>query len=358
VAGHDELFANRACPLALGVADQLTEQRIEMEVVPGIHRIESILGPRPFSQYLLAGERLILVDTGIVFTPEEVILPFLGQLGRRPGDLDLVLITHADVDHFGGNAAIRRAAPRTLFGAHVADVDWIGDQDRIFRERYGWYAAHGPQVDYDEETWRWLREAVGPDVPIDIGFRGGERLRVGPSLAVEILHLPGHSPGHIGLWEPASRTAIITDAALGAGLHDTAGEVIQPPPYFDIAGYVRTLQSLVDLRPTRLLTAHFPIIEGPAVDAFLNESLAFVERSRQAVRDALRTAGELSLAELFLAANPGLGPFTAMPNELCGPLRAHLQELVASEEAIVVDMSAPPRWYWRESSAADRASRT
>jgi glyoxylase-like metal-dependent hydrolase (beta-lactamase superfamily II) len=328
-----------------------------MEVVPGIYRIESILGPRPFSQYLLAGERLILVDTGIVSTPDEVILPFLDQLGRSPGDLDLVLITHADVDHFGGNAAVRRAAPRALFGAHVADVGWIGDQDRIFRERYGWYAAHGPQVDYDVETWRWLREAVGPDVPIDLGLRGGERLRVGPSLSFEILHLPGHSPGHIGIWEPASRTAIITDAALGAGLHDMAGAVIQPSPYFDIAGYERTLQSLLVLRPARLLTAHFPIIEGPAVDDFLNESLAFVERSRQAVRDALRAAGELTLAELFQAVNRELGPFTAMPNELCGPLRAHLQELVASGDAIAVDTPAPPRWRWRDAPAADRAPR-
>ena len=32
-----------------------------MEVAPGIHRIESILGPRPFSQYLVRGERTLLV---------------------------------------------------------------------------------------------------------------------------------------------------------------------------------------------------------------------------------------------------------------------------------------------------------
>ena len=36
------------------------------EVAPGIYRIESILGPRPFAQYLLRDERSLLVDTGIV----------------------------------------------------------------------------------------------------------------------------------------------------------------------------------------------------------------------------------------------------------------------------------------------------
>ena len=77
-----------------------------MEVAPGIHRIESVLGPRPFSQYLLRDERALLVDTGVKETPAEVILPFLD--GVQP---DLVLNTHADVDHYGGNAAIKDAAP-------------------------------------------------------------------------------------------------------------------------------------------------------------------------------------------------------------------------------------------------------
>ena len=40
-----------------------------MEVAPGIHRIESVLGPRPFSQYLLRDERTLLVDTGVKETP-------------------------------------------------------------------------------------------------------------------------------------------------------------------------------------------------------------------------------------------------------------------------------------------------
>ena len=59
-----------------------------MEVAPGIHRIESVLGPRPFSQYLLRGERTLLVDTGVKETPGEVILPWLASAGIDPGELD------------------------------------------------------------------------------------------------------------------------------------------------------------------------------------------------------------------------------------------------------------------------------
>src|SRR5215210_8526778 len=111
------------------------------EVASGIYRIESILGPRPFAQYLLRDERTLLVDTGIMSTPDEVILPAFQELGLDPADLDYVLISHADVDHFGGNASIRAAAPRAIVCAHVADCEWIGDRERILRERYGWYAG-------------------------------------------------------------------------------------------------------------------------------------------------------------------------------------------------------------------------
>ena len=313
-----------------------------MEVEPGIHRIESILGPRPFSQYLLRGERTLLVDTGVAETPEDVILPYLGSVGLDPADLDFVLDTHADVDHFGGNAAIRERAPGAVFCAHAADVAWIEDRERILRERYGWYASH--DVDYAPEVKDWLRDALGPDVPVDLRLVGGETFRLGPELVVEVLHLPGHSPGHVGLWEPTSGTAIITDAALGAGLLDMEGNVISPPPYFDVAAYEGSVRLLRELSPRRLLTAHYEVMEGEEATRFLEESAAFVERARRAVSEALAEHGELNLRGLLEAANPELGPFTVMENELAGTLRAHVRQLVAAGQAEEVPGSTPATW--------------
>jgi glyoxylase-like metal-dependent hydrolase (beta-lactamase superfamily II) len=314
------------------------------EVAPGIYRIESILGPRPFAQYLLREERSLLVDTGIISTPDEAILPAFKDLGLDPADLDYVLISHADVDHFGGNAAIRAAAPRAIVCAHVADCDWIGDREQILRERYGWYAAHGPDADYDADSKDWLRQAMGPDVPVDLHLVGGEVFRLGPRLSVEVLHLPGHSPGHVGLWDPASRSAIITDAALGAGLLNNEGEVIHPPPYMLLAEYEATIGRLQRLAPERLLTAHYAVMEGEAIDRFLAESLAFVARVRAAIEAATETSGEVTIAGLLSALNPVLGPFTSMTNELCGPIRAHLQELVAHGRIEEVAGRQPPVW--------------
>jgi glyoxylase-like metal-dependent hydrolase (beta-lactamase superfamily II) len=292
-----------------------------MEVAPGIHRIESVLGPRPFSQYLLRDERSLLFDTGVRETPAEVILPFLD--GLQP---DLVLNSHADVDHYGGNASIMEAAPGALLLAHELDVPWIESTELILRERYHWYEPYG--LSYEPDALVWLREALGPDTPVDMHLRAGERIRLGPELTVEVLHLPGHTSGHIGLWDPASRTAIVMDAVLGRGLLDLDGKVIHPPPYFEIEPYLETARRLQALAPERLLTAHYDVMEGAEVDRFLADTIAFVKDAERVTETALADAGELSLAELFALANPQLGPFTSMANELAGPLRAHLRSLV------------------------------
>jgi glyoxylase-like metal-dependent hydrolase (beta-lactamase superfamily II) len=296
-----------------------------MEVAPGIHRIESILGPRPFAQYLLREERTLLVDTGTKETPADVILPFLQERGVDPEQLDLVLISHADVDHFGGNAAIRAAARRALVCAHEADAPLIESRELILRERYGWYQRFG--VGYPAETLSWLADAMGPDTPVDVRLRGGETIRLGPTLSVEVLHLPGHSAGHLGLWEPRSRTAIVLDAAMARGLLDTEGVVIHPPPVPFVADYERSAMLLQELRPERLLTAHFDVIEGDAVARFLDETIAFVAAVRDAVREALAGDPAITLAALLARADPELGPFTSMRNELAATLRGALEEL-------------------------------
>ena len=317
------------------------------EVAPGIFRIESVLGPRPFAQYLLRGERTMLVDTGVAETPDAVILPALRSLGLDPAALDYVLVSHADADHFGGNARIREEAPRAVFCAHAADAAWVGDRARIIRERYGWYADHGPEADYDDATKAWQHAAMGPDVPVDLHLAGGERFRLGPDLTVEVLHLPGHTAGHLGLWDPVSRTAIVTDAVLASGLFDLEGAVIHPPPYFEVAGYEASARQLQTLAPARLLTAHYAAIEGNAVGAFLAETIAFVERVRGATHGELIAAEQATLGQLLARLNPQLGPFTSMPNELCGPIRAHLDELVAAGAAEEVAGAAPPAWQTR-----------
>ena len=285
-----------------------------LEVAPGITRIESILGPRPFSQYLLHDERSMLVDTGVKETPADVILPALdGARGRLRARAATPTSTTSAV-----TAAIHEAMPGRSFCAHCLDTPWIEDAELIMRERYGWYDAFG--VGYDPDTAAWLANAMGPSHPIDVQLQGGEVFRLGPQLSVEILSLPGHSHGHVGVWEPRSRTAIIMDAVLARGLLDTEGRVIHPPPIVDVAGYERSVRLLQELDPARLLTGHYDVIQGDDVGRFLDESLAFVARAREFVS----SSPDVPLAELLAGADAELGPFTSMPNELAATLRSVL----------------------------------
>jgi glyoxylase-like metal-dependent hydrolase (beta-lactamase superfamily II) len=317
-----------------------------VEVAPGIERIESVFGPRPFAQYLLRDERSMLVDTGIDTTPSDVIVPFFEQVAFAPESLTYVLTSHADVDHFGGNAALRNAAPQAIFCASALDVPIITDRERAMNERYGWYAEHGSSADYDEDTKGLLAAGMGPDTHIDLELTGGEWFRLGPKLSVQILTLPGHSAGHLGVWEPESRSAIVIDAVLGQGLYNFDHEIIHPPPYQDAAAYEGTIETLRALQPERLLTAHYDVIEGAEVRDFLDTSADFVVRTRAEVRRAAKTNSNVTLAGLLAELGPVLGPFSSFPNELAGPIRSHLGELVAEGVVEPVPGATPPAWKW------------
>jgi glyoxylase-like metal-dependent hydrolase (beta-lactamase superfamily II) len=293
-----------------------------MEVAPGIHRIEGDLGERYVCQYLLVGdERTLLVDTGLRDMPEQVIAPYLATLGRSLADLDDVLISHADVDHCGGNRALRAAAPDARLLCGEADREWIESNARMLAENYLWYEPYGCGPSPDDVAF--LTRELGGDAPVDVGLTGGETLRLGPDWRVEVLALPGHTPGHLGLWDPRSRAAVIIDAALADGVYDRAGNRLIPPRYYSAAGYEATIRRLRALDPALLLTAHYDVMEREAAREFLDRSLAFVHAVRDAT-DANVQAGTTALWPLTQAVDATVGPFSAFTHELAASVRAHL----------------------------------
>ena len=89
-------------------------------------------------QYLLIGEeRAVLVDTGLAGTPEAVIVPYLEGVGLSADDVDEVIISHADVDHCGGNRALRGINPSLLFSCGEANRAWVESNERIMAGIYG-----------------------------------------------------------------------------------------------------------------------------------------------------------------------------------------------------------------------------
>jgi glyoxylase-like metal-dependent hydrolase (beta-lactamase superfamily II) len=292
-----------------------------MEVAPGLHRIESDLGARFMCQYLLVGEeRTLLVDTGMPDTPETVIGPYLESIGRSLEELDLVLITHADVDHSGGKAAIRARSPRALLACHELDRHWIESAEAMLKENYLWHTPYGFD-EPNEQTMKELRDGCGPDAPVDVGLRGGGTVRLGPGRRVEILHLPGHTLGHLGVWHPGSRAAVIVDAVLERGIYDRAGNRLIPPRIYDLEAYRATIRRLRALEPELLLTAHYPVLGRKEAQAFLDRSLQFTDELEAGVREEL-SRNVTDLWELTQRLDRRLGPYPEFMIELGASVRA------------------------------------
>jgi glyoxylase-like metal-dependent hydrolase (beta-lactamase superfamily II) len=301
------------------------------EVQPRIYRIPSILGLRRFAQWLVVGdERLLLVDSGIDGTIAEHVVPALAELGRRPEEITDVVISHADVDHYGGDAELRRMAPQARIRATENDRRWLESWAVISRERYGWYRDHG--LDYDDATWTWLERAAGPDTALDGTVEDGEVIDLG-GIEVEVAALPGHSPGHIGVLHRESETAIVIDAVLGRGLYTTDDVLISPPPYGSVSDYRSTIRRLRDLDPVRLGTSHYAPIEGrAAVESFLGETERFVDDLDAAVSAGLGREPK-PLEAYWRAADAALGPFREMAVELARSVGAHLDLAVQDGRA-------------------------
>jgi glyoxylase-like metal-dependent hydrolase (beta-lactamase superfamily II) len=293
-----------------------------MEILPGIHRIESDLGVRLLCQYILVGEdRTVLVDTGIAGTPEEVIIPYLEETGLSLEDIDEVIISHADVDHCGGNRALKERHPSLWFSCGEPDRAYIETNQVMLAEIYRWSEPYG--FGPDEDSLDWIRRELGGDSPIDAGLRGGETMRLGPNRRVEILHLPGHTLGHLGIWDPKNNAAIIVDAALETGIYDREGNRLIPPRYFDATRYQSTIRKLQTLRPEHLLTAHYPPMQGEEALDFLSRSLNFTEQVHRVVNEGLRD-GTADLWELTKRADAELGPYPEFMTELGAGVRAHM----------------------------------
>lgn len=300
-----------------------------MEIAPGVHRVEAPLGDRFVCLYLLVGtESILLIDTGLAKLPGEVLVPYMEKAGLAIDKLKYVLISHIDFDHTGGNQALRELAPGAVMMCHELDRPMIEDVEAMIAGRYSGYAAdHG--IDETDKSKAFIRENAH-HVPIDFGIRGGEVLHLGSDWRVEILHTPGHSRGHISVYDPRSKTMLIMDAVLWNAVLTKEGQPAFPPTYRYVDTYLSSIQRITGYDLALMASSHYPVSEGAAAIAeFLAESYAFVERTEAALRDVLMQASApMTMKEIIVVLSPKLGKW---PDEagvyLVWPLAGHIERL-------------------------------
>jgi len=247
------------------------------------------------------------------------------------------------VDHYGGLEDLCAAYPRAMVIGPSGDKTWIEHPDRIFAERYDAY-HHDHGLTYTPELTATLHSWIGAPVPLDIGLGGDDVLDCGDGLICHVIHVPGHTPGHLMLFEPHSRTAIIGDALNGATQIDRDGAWTAPPPYTDRDLQLASIEMLRALQPEILLTAHYPVMTGDAITQFIDASRDFIFRADDVVREIFRSATvPVTLAQLIAQTDPVLGPFQ-FPPDLQFAIEAHARWLEEHGEIRRVGTNLPVAW--------------
>jgi glyoxylase-like metal-dependent hydrolase (beta-lactamase superfamily II) len=196
-------------------------------------------------------DRDLMIDTGMGFAS-------LVEAARHLLDKPVAAVaTHTHADHIGGHHEF----DASIVHRHEADnlrsptpdgtllyADF-GEGEPV-RHRVADYPIDGglitalPHADYDLRSYRILpakvTEIVEEGSIVDLGDR-----------QFEVLHLPGHSPGSIGLWEASTGTLFSGDAIYDGPLLD---ELLTS----NIPTYVRTMKRLRDLPVTVVHAGHDP----------------------------------------------------------------------------------------------------
>jgi glyoxylase-like metal-dependent hydrolase (beta-lactamase superfamily II) len=287
-----------------------------MEILPGVHQIEVNYKGRPLKLYLLRfGGESVLMDCGDAGVPAKDILPYFGKIGFDPRQLTYVLLTHPDIDHTGGVYAMRAAAPQAQCLCGDLDREQIetpeGLADLRGRAHYYW---HGLGMD-DAKRAAFLQNAGGAGSRLQVArtFAGGECLRVGDR-EIEILHLPGHSQGHLGVYLKSENTAIVGDAVHGTANRFLDGRAAFAPTYMWVDAYLGTIDRLQAMRLDRLFSCHWnDCTDRDAVNRFLDESRAYALRAEAAILAVVRAAAAdgVTLSDVCTRAKPALGDWPA-----------------------------------------------
>ena len=233
------------------------------------------IGPGPTHLYLIESDSVVLVDAGLPTMlakaffyqwrgqsiPSDVadlpadhsmreLLEGLKLAGRSMSDIDLLIFTHGHPDHFLMAPSILNGADASV-SAHVLDTPtmcnpwgmlqmWIAGQQRM--KATGMPEAFSARnMAGDQALQAFNLEALGAMVKVDAPIFGEGPLSVkGKKVRdVEVIHIPGHSQGSLGLLVGAGDERILISG-------DVILNPITPHPE-DLLTYLRTIDRLEKL---------------------------------------------------------------------------------------------------------------
>jgi glyoxylase-like metal-dependent hydrolase (beta-lactamase superfamily II) len=243
--------------------------------------------------YLLEGDSLAIVDTGVSTTPNDYIEPALAAYGRHLSDIDIILNTHGHHDHAGGNAQVVDASGAQVY-VHERDARVVEDPDYQFDHFFAQNDTLVGRADRLDASRAALRESAGKHVRVTHALRDDEVIDLGHGLKLRVVPLPGHTEGSIGYYWEDEGIILIGDSVLGMG-----SRLGGFPLIYDAMPYEETIARLQALDPRVIgLGHHYRTMSAsrdsmhyaPATSSYLQASLDCAHL----IRDCLaRAIGEM-----------------------------------------------------------------
>ncbi len=177
-------------------------------------------------------------------------------VAAAPGPIDRIFVTHTHNDHSPATPALKARTGATVLGLAPLHREW---QDTTF-------AA-------------------------DVTLRGGERIALGASTHLSVIHTPGHASNHLCYLLEEEKTLFTGDHVM------QASTVVINPPDGDMALYLASLRSLLDLDLDWLAPGHGFLMAQPrqAMEAIVAHRL----KREAKVVDALEALGPAPMPELL-----------------------------------------------------------
>jgi glyoxylase-like metal-dependent hydrolase (beta-lactamase superfamily II) len=184
-----------------------------MEVVPGLHWVESIWDTKVY--ILLEEDRVIVIDAA---TPgrAKAVWRHLDSLGYPPEAVDEIWLTHGDIDHMGSVSALKVGSGARVV-AHMDDIPLV---DGSAHRELGPLPLAG--IYQGIFNWAIRRGFRYQPTPVDCAVEDGHDLG-----GWQVVHAPGHTPGSICFYHPGRKVIIVGDV-----LNHRQGRLGAPPPIF------------------------------------------------------------------------------------------------------------------------------